>query len=854
MLKNHMSPTLRSDWLPLAWGAALWLAFAGGACATDEPVPQRGDGVAVVGVGPVAPHIVALTLHERSVERGGRTPYLAHPDDLLVASSHSAPAWTATGIAEVATTTRLQRMADGEPRTIGFVYQPRPAYTPHVWQERTTGSALNWPALDQALSYRLQAIHDPAAAAQLTAGIHPQAVYRKSKPRDGNDINGDKALIHRLYLVFDQPLREGVDYQLNLGDPIDQRVRFTHDPRRTVNEAIHVNHIGYRPDDPFKRGYLSLWMGNGGGLPFAVDHFELIDATTEATVFRNAIQTGFPSAVAEGFAVERNHVGADVHYLDFHAFAQPGQYRVFVPGIGVSLPFSIGDATWSRAFQTAMHGFLSHRSGIELGPPLTTYRRPRPMHPADGVAVYPISYTMLEGEAPIVRQAVREMMASGIPVADWPTLDAAWGGYMDAGDWDRRSQHLTASLLLAELFAVNPDYFAALPLALPANEAMDHIPDLLNEVLWNVAFFRRLQQPDGGVRGGIESTQHPRTGEASWEESLVLGAFAADPYSSYNYTAAAALLAAALTRYDAPLAAELTHSAERAWAWAENHGDRVLDEAAIRSSQLPADVPRRFVGSAAKREVNRARLIAAGALYALTGDEAAHQAFIAGFAAASDDDGEALGAGFRYALLPVTLTDPATRRAARNRLVAAAERALAFGTRNAFGLHSHTPDVPMMGYTAYYSVPEMVSGPILPRAYLLTGDPRYLQGAVHAAHFSAGANPLNKTFTTGVGHDFPRNPLHIDSRVSGQPAPAGITIYGPMDAAADYPFNAWVHQWHLQDMLPASRAWPAAEWHIDLFRWPAMSEYTIHQTMRPTAYYWGFLAARPPVINPQSSD
>ncbi len=49
-----------------------------------------------------------------------------------------------------------------------------------------------------------------------------------------------------------------------------------------------------------------------------------------------------------------------------------------------------------------------------------------------------------------------------------PSLDAsaltldpdAWGGYMDAGDWDRRSGHLRVGYLLMELLDLFPDYFA----------------------------------------------------------------------------------------------------------------------------------------------------------------------------------------------------------------------------------------------------------------------------------------------------------------------------------------------------------------------------------------------------------
>lgn len=39
-------------------------------------------------------------------------------------------------------------------------------------------------------------------------------------------------------------------------------------------------------------------------------------------------------------------------------------------------------------------------------------------------------------------------------------------------------------------------------------------------------------------------------------------------------------------------------------------------------------------------------------------------------------------------------------------------------------------------------------------------------------------------------------------------------------------------------------SWPAAEFYVDVYKWPVMNEYTVHQTFGPTGYRWGYLAAR----------
>jgi endoglucanase len=151
----------------------------------------------------------------------------------------------------------------------------------------------------------------------------------------------------------------------------------------------------------------------------------------------------------------------------------------------------------------------------------------------------------------------------------------------------------------------------------------------------------------------------------------------------------------------------------------------------------------------------------------------------------------------------------------------------------------------MMGYTSLWSTPGGILPPVLPRAHYLTGQQRYLAGTIAACQYSGGANPMNMSYTTGIGPRQPLAPLHIDSRVSGQRPPAGITVYGQSDPSMGYSFDSFAHTWFLNRYGGVhSTNWPTAEAYIDLGTWPAMNEYTVHQTFSPTSYTWGYLAAR----------
>lgn len=700
------------------------------------------------------------------------------------------------------------------------------------------GTPLTVVTVQEPRAYRILSNDDPAYARPR----QPAAVHVKAKPT--GQASGEMSIRYHVYLTLPSPLQEHAKYTIRLigVNTRQSEVAYTHAPRRTRSEAIHVTQIGYRPNDPFKRAYLSLWMGTGGAVEYETDTFEIIDAGSRESVYSGKISGEFPAGRVESLRGNKNHTQTNVYYLDFHDFCRPGEYVVFVPGIGVSYPFRIDDGVWRDVFKTSMHGFLSHRSGIKLGPPFTKYVRPRPMHPDDGVKVFQLDVTFWNGEADSVERCLRRLVGPELDAAKLKTRHDAWGGYMDAGDWDRRSQHLTATWLHLELLDLFPEFFEKTSLTLPPNEANDRLPDVLNEALWNLEFYRRLQGPDGGVGGGVESTSHPRPGEASWQESLLLGAFAPDPETSLRYAACAARAGRLLGKYDPARAREYAESARRAWTWTEaNAGAVIARECRDPDSRRGKDEKK------LQETVRNMRALAAVELYRLTGDAKYHDAFRRATDLSRDggDPGKQLESIFAYAVLPDELVDSSLKTEAIAWFEEAARDSIAFTEGNPFSVTCRVPMLPVIGYVGYYSVPETSLGAILPRAHYLTGKDEYLRGAVAAAQFSAGANPMNMTFTTGVGCDYPREPLHVDSQHAGIDPPEGITVYGMSDPAVSSGAVDWAHTWYLgKSMIPGSRTWPTSEAYADLGNWPAMTEYTVHQTFGPTSFYWGYLAAR----------
>ena len=76
----------------------------------------------------------------------------------------------------------------------------------------------------------------------------------------------------------------------------------------------------------------------------------------------------------------------------------------------------------------------------------------------------------------------------------------------------------------------------------------------------------------------------------------------------------------------------------------------------------------------------------------------------------------------------------------------------------------------------------------------------------------------------------------------GWAPPPGITVYGPFDVERNLDYFTV----KLLDpvMHPRPRAWPVLESYVDIFLFPAVTEFTVMETLGPNAYAWGYLAAR----------
>lgn len=777
------------------------------------------DGATVVSSGPVAADIFAIRLQGQRIDRPGLQPYQAQAGDEVVENREkSFWEWDREHGAFVQEPTRtIFRTVDGKREELG-VLAPDGA---RVWPaERLVGTALDADLVEEPRAYEITSADDPAYAKPQ----HPTAVHRKSKPNDIT-VASKQPLQHHVYLRLPSPMKPGASYVIRFKglNTAAESISHLHDTTRATSEAVHAIHTGFRADDPVKRASLSIWLGTGGGYQHeGVERFELLD-DAGAVAFTGKPRLTKAKGATEKLIAARDYAMTAVWSLDFSAFSKPGRYRVHVPGVGCSLPFAIAPDIWQRNFLTAMRGFLHQRNGIALVAPWSDIERRRPMHPDDGVRFFQLSIPMQAGQ-----EGKRgEDMVALQEKKQLTEVKGVWGGYQDAGDWDTLSPHLGASELLLELAEMHPEFVAKTKLALPPDEAGNQLPDVLDEALWGIAAFRRLQLPDGSVRGGYGEGWGASEGQTS-DMVRAVGVYAPDLETTTHYAAVAAKVSRLLAKVDAEQARTYRDSAVKAWAWAAAQPDAV-PEAERRGAK------------------SRFRAFAAVELYALTGEAAYRDAFLA--VTELRQPGrfvEQHEASFTYARLPDGQADPELRATAVKLFAASADTAIAFGEGNAFGVVSDRPDMPMISWVGYFSTPGMATQN-LPRAHFLTKDPRHLGAVVQACTYALGANPANRTYTVGVGHDWPRNPLHVDSRRLGHQAWPGITIYGCADETNPMMAGSvgWVHTWFTFGMTPKVKEWPAQESDLDIYVSASLCEYTVTQQIGPVAFYWGYLAGRP---------
>ena len=321
---------------------------------------------------------------------------------------------------------------------------------------------------------------------------------------------------------------------------------FTYD-NSIISHAIKINQNGYVPNVNHY-AYIGRWMGTSGSLPleeWVGKPFKIYQNNHE--IFSNKIKWRLEK--------DQNYTGDSRDYLingevtlllDFSEMPNKGDdFYIYVEGIGRSLPFSISNSAIFNAFYTHMKGLYQQRTGIEHVKPYTNWE-----YGAHHKGIYVAHHIPnenhyssiydVETNKPIDFKITQFDMIKAIKTEEF--WEDVYGGHADAGDYDNRPYHLKIVYGLAAGFLLKKDLMMDNQLNIP--ESNDGIPDILNELEWNLEIHYRAQNRfnNGGVSTWIESTSHPSRGDPGNDsQRYYIGLQTRE--DTLNYAKAAGLLA-----------------------------------------------------------------------------------------------------------------------------------------------------------------------------------------------------------------------------------------------------------------------------------------------------------------------
>lgn len=657
-------------------------------------------------------------------------------------------------------------------------------------------------------------------------GRHPLNVGRKSKGIDFLDKETNdgkynyKILGHWIYLVLPQKLTKGLEYKITLNGLAENTnvVNFVFDDVNNQSETIHVNQVGYSSNSGLKYAYVYQWLGDLGGLLIEnpnEKNFYLFDVKKGHSVFEGKLELRkkFTKHQLSESYIDNDFCNSEVYQCNFSNFNIPGEYNIVVEGIGCSYPFHIGENGYWDAYYTTMRGLFHHRSGIDRTVEFSKWVKPVEHKP--GVNGFEISYSnvkIMDGVnnfQGLVSQATGEVFPT--KKGDWMPVDNndwGWGGYFDAGDYDRKVSHLNASEYLLYAYELATDNFQDGDLNIP--ESGNGIPDIIDEAKWGIDCFRRLQGPTGGICGGMEENEHPIPGENSLTDSRPWYVYAEEADASFRLSAAAAQLAWCLEKAGTNAESDsLIKQAERVYEWAKKSKD--------------------------KEKCKESWLRASSWLYKYTGKTTYLNDFVALYKLGTRDD----FALFTMALLNPKKISKKIVLEIKSNFISEADQLYYSGNEHEVRLINGQP-------SGWNTVNYLINVHKLIYAYHLTGNSKYRDFIYTTCDYNLGGNPENRVFVTGLGEKSVNEVFNTDSWFDdiAESIP-GIVPYGfPISFMQDDSTSVWRPYQTFNSCYPDYKNWPTGELWFENRYLINCNEYTIEETLGPAAGAYAYVAGR----------
>ena len=306
-----------------------------------------------------------------------------------------------------------------------------------------------------------------------------------------------------------------------------------------AQNSIHLNQLGFLPNRPM----LAVVTGK--------------DATRFEVVRQGDAQVVFAGALSD--TAFWKPAGESVKIADFSKIGSPSSddalYRIRLDTGVLSAPFKISNRLYDDVLAASIKAYYFNRAGAALeATHAGQFKRP---------AGHPDTVVYIHDSAKSKDRPVGTVISSS-------------KGWYDAGDYNKYivNSGITVFTLLKAL-ENHEAVFADLNLNIP--ESQNRIPDLLDEIRWNLDWMETMQDPfDGGVYHKLTTlkfTLKPGMPHSKYQKRYVVQKGTA---ATLDFAAVMALSARVFSKYRSvfPNASDrYKKAAIRAWRWAKAHPD-----------------------------------------------------------------------------------------------------------------------------------------------------------------------------------------------------------------------------------------------------------------------------------------
>jgi len=498
---------------------------------------------------------------------------------------------------------------------------------------------------------------------------------------------------------------------------------------KPANDIIQLNQLGYLVNES-----KTAITPNTSASQFAI-----INKETGEEVYKGQLSQSSTWNAANGLTFK---------VADFSTFTQEGTFYIRINGIADSYAFTINNTVYSNIHDAALKSYYLNRAALPIEEAYAgKWARP---------AGHYDQQVIVHASAADNTLQANDIIASS-------------KGWYDAGDFGKYTVNSAiATYTLLAAFDHHQDFYTNRNINIP--ESGDNLPDILNEIKWNLDWLSTMQSPEGGVFHKLTTLGWPGE-EMPHQDTRPRYVIEQSTSAALDFAATMAMASRVFKEQgDAyqQVSQQWLAQAERAWHWAKTnpvapykqpedvrsgeYGDKLLDDEFLWAS---AEL---FISTGKKHYLTEF----------LTYNEKLPELIIPQWA-------EVAALGYISLLnAPDLAITEQTKALINTKFFALADKLKQNYEQSSYRV-AMQPENFIWGSNSVALNQAFVAI----QAYNLSQDQRYKDVAIEGLSYVLGRNPTGYSFVTGFGDKSPQFPHHRASEADGivEPVP-GMLVGG----------------------------------------------------------------------------